>query len=289
VTSISPGLAFALAAALGWALFDLSRRFLSARFSAWTTVVGVTLPSLPLILIWGWRAGPWWVEPLYLVPGLGSLALNLGANFAYVRAYQLSPISLTLPMLSLTPVFSALLGAAVLGEPVSLRAAVGIACVVAGAVVLAAGWPSRQGRQPVRVESGSLVMALVALLWSGSVLLDKLALRHASAPLHALVLNGGVAIGGLIALALSGRLAELRGLPRNGALLAFSVATGFGALAAQLAALGSIPIGMLETLKRGVGGVMAVTWGRTFFAEPVTSSKAGAIALLTAGVALILL
>lgn len=289
MTSISPGLAFALAAALGWALFDLARRFLSARFSAWTTVVGVTLPSLPLVVIWGWSAGHWWVEPLYLAPGLGSVALNLAANFAYVRAYQLSPISLTLPMLSLTPVFSALLGAAVLGEPVGLRAAIGIACVVAGAVLLAAGLPSRQRREPVRIEAGSLVMALVALLWSGAVLLDKLALRHAAAPLHALVLNGGVAIGGMIALSISGRLAELRALPRSGVLLAFAVATGFGALAAQLAALGSIPIGTLETLKRGVGGVLAVTWGRTFFAEPVTPNKVGALVLLTAGVALILL
>lgn len=289
MTSISPGLAFALAAALGWAVFDLTRRFLSARFSAWATVVGVTLPSLPLVLIWGWSAGHWWVEPRYLAPGLGSVALNLGANFAYVRAYQLSPISLTLPMLSLTPVFSALLGAGVLGEPVGLRAAIGIAAVVAGAVLLAAGLPWRRRAQPQRVEAGSLVMALVALLWSGAVLLDKLALRHAAAPLHALVLNGGVAAGGIVALALSGRLAELRALPRSGWLLAFSVATGFGALASQLAALGSIPIGMLETLKRGVGGVLAVTWGRTFFAEPVTPNKVGALVLLTLGVALILL
>ncbi len=289
MAAISPGLAFALAASLGWALFDLTRRYLSARFSAWATVIAVTLPSLPLVAIWAWKAGSWWAEPAYLAPGLGSVALNLAANWAYVRAYQLSPLSVTLPMLSLTPVFSSLLGAMVLGEPVGARAALGIASVVAGAAVLAAGLPPYGQGRGMRIETGSLVMALVALLWSGSVMLDKLALRHAAAPLHAMVLNGGVAVGGLAALAVSRRLGELRGLSKSGGLVALSVTIGFGALAAQLLALASISLGTLETLKRGVGGVLAVTWGRTFFAEPVTAAKVVALALLTAGVALILL
>ncbi len=52
-----------------------------------------------------------------------------------------------------------------------------------------------------------------------------------------------------------------------------AVATGALALGSQLVALGGVPVGFLETVKRGVGGVLAVVWGRTLFAEPVTAAK----------------
>jgi multidrug transporter EmrE-like cation transporter len=67
------------------------------------------------------------------------------------------------------------------------------------------------------------------------------------------------------------------------------VATGAIALASQLVALGSVPVGFLETVKRGVGGVLAVVWGRTLLAEPVTAAKLAAVGLMTLGVGLVVL
>jgi len=283
----SPALFLALGTSLGWSLFDLTRRFLSRRIGAWALLVWVTLPALPLLAIWAASEGDWRLEPGYALPGLTSTGLNVIANFAFFRAIQLSPISLTLPMLSLTPVFTSMLGAVVLHEPLLPRAGAGIALVVAGAIVLATS--SAPGRTRLRFEAGSLVMGIVALCWSATLLLDKLALAHASAPVHALVLNAGTALGGLGALVVIGRTRELGAIRGSGGLLALAVGIGAVAVSTQLLAIQRLPIGLVETLKRAVGGVLAVIWGRSFFAEAVTARKILSVVLLGIGVALILL
>jgi drug/metabolite transporter (DMT)-like permease len=284
VPATAPALLAALGAAVGWSLYDLFRRFLAGRTSAWTLVVWLTVPALPLIAAWGALGEGWRVERGYLAPAAASVALNLVANFLYFRAFQISGLSVTLPMLALTPVFSSILGALVLGEPLAPRAEGGIACVVAGAFLLATGG----GRLAARVERGSLLMGLVALCWSATLLLDKLALAHASTPLHALVLNGGVAAGAWAVLAARGRTEELGGVRGSSGLLALAVLAGVGALVVQLIAIQSVAIGLVESLKRGVGGLLAVLWGRWCFGEPVTGGKVVAVGLLVAGVALIL-
>jgi len=289
VVAWTPALLLALAAAFGWSLFDLLRRLLTPRMIAWALVVWVTVPALPLIAAWAWVEGDWRLGPGYLAPGLASVGLNVAANFAYFRAFQLSPLSVTLPMLSLTPVFSSLLGAAVLAEPVSASAAAGILLVVAGAFVLAISGVRQPAGRRLRFETGSLVMGLVALCWSATLLLDKLALGHASAPVHALVLNAGTAAGGCVALALARQTAALGAVRGSAGLLLFAVASGVAALGAQLVAIQSLSIGLVETMKRGVGGVMAAVWGRAYFDEPVNGRKLAALALLITGVALLLL
>ena len=89
-----------------------------------------------------------------------------------------------------------------------------------------------------------------------------------------------VAVGALLALVGPARKREALRDPRPCALLVAAVLVSAGALAMQLLALGSVPLGVLETVKRGVGGVLAVVCGRAFFDEEVTPAKLGAVALL---------
>jgi multidrug transporter EmrE-like cation transporter len=129
----------------------------------------------------------------------------------------------------------------------------------------------------------------VAFLWSATLLLDKEALAYATPQLHALVLNAGVAVGAVVALAIRGETKQLGRIRGHFALLAAAVLVSAAALAAQLAALGRVPLGYLETIKRGLGGALAVLWGRLFFAEPATAAKVAAVALMTCGVGLLVL
>ena len=281
------GVGLATAAALGWSLFDLSRRFLSGRMTAWVLVAWTTIAALPVVLAWGAVAGDWRISSAYLLPGLGSTVINVAANFAYFRSIQIAPLSVTLPMLSLTPVFSAGLGVLVLGERLGAAAQIGVVLVVAGAILLSTRRGADRGRG-LRVERGSALMGLVALCWSTTLLLDKISLRYASTPVHMLVLHAGVAAGALLALTVTGRLGELGAVRGSGWLLAATVGCGVGALGAQLYAIQSLPIGLVETLKRGVGGFLAVVWGRAFFAEAVSWLKLASVTLLAAGVWLVL-
>jgi drug/metabolite transporter (DMT)-like permease len=281
------GIGLALAAALGWSLYDLSRRFLAGRMTAWALVAWSTLAALPAVLAWGLVAADWRITAAYALPGLGSTAINVAANFAYFRSIQMAPLSVTLPLLALTPVFSATLGVMVLGERLAGSTQLGVVLVVAGALLLSTRrGPGAGGRWSL--ERGSVLMGFVALCWSATLLLDKIAVRHASTPVHMLVLHVGVAAGALLALRATGKLGDLGAVRGNGLLLAATVACGVTALGTQLYAIQRLPIGLVETLKRGVGGFLAVVWGRAFFAESVSWTKLVSVALLALGVGLVL-
>ncbi|MCB1008325.1 MAG: EamA family transporter [Acidobacteria bacterium] len=282
---MTPALAYQLAAAaaIGWALYDVARRALASHLTAWALVAATTVAALPVLVGWAVVAGDWRLQAGYWIPGLASVALNVAANFGYFRAFQMAPMSVTLPMLSFTPLFATLLGALFLGESIGPREAAGALLVVIGGLLLGL----RAGG--LRFEPGSAVMLGVAFLWSATLLLDKRALALASPSFHALVLYAGVAVGGVVALVVGNRLADLRAVRGHWLALVAAVAVGVLALALQLFALRELPVGVVETMKRGVGGLSAVLLGRLLYAEAVTLRKLGAILAMTVGVALILL
>jgi len=290
--SLAAALFLALAAAAGWSLFDLLRRLLAARVAALPLVALVTLGALPPLVAWTWIAGDWRLAPGYLLPAAASVVLNVAANFAYFRSLQLAPISVTLPLLSLTPAFAALLAWGLLGEGLAWRQIAGVALVVLGALALSTHLPRRAAPGSVlqtwRSHRGSLLMAAVALCWSVTLLLDKVALRYAAPTLHALVLNAGVAGGALMLLAARREIGGLAVPRRVVLLLAGSILCGVVTLTAQLAALSHLGVALIETLKRGVGSTLALVWGRAFFAEPLGAAKLGAVAVMIAGVVLLL-
>lgn len=288
---VSTAVLLALLAAFSWSLYDLERRFLAARVQALALVAWVTAGAIVPLAAWAWMSGSQHVEPGYWLPATASVALNLLANFAYFRSLQLAPISQTVPMLSFTPAFAGILAALFLGERLGLRAVGGLCLVVVGALLLTLrpGSGLRGLFVGLLQDRGCRLMIGVAFLWSATPLLDKLALAQATPHLHALYLNGGVAVGALIVLAGQRELAKLGALRGSGWLLLVTIATGALALGSQLVALGTVPVGFLETVKRGVGGVLAVVWGRTLLSEPVTLAKVSAVALMTLGVGLVVL
>jgi drug/metabolite transporter (DMT)-like permease len=280
-----------LVSSLAWGGFDALRKLLVDRIQPLALVCLLTIASVPLFLAWVAVDGMPQVRAGYLAPALASVLLNIGANLAYIAALRLADLSASIPLLSLTPVFTTLLGIPLLGERPHLWQVCGILLVVLGAVILnlpAAGAVStpatRRGRR-----SGALWMVAVAFLWALTVPLDKLAVEHASGPFHGLVLNAGVAVATLAGLAAQRRLGELARV--RGVVGPFAASLGVSALAlgTQLMAIQFILVGLVETLKRGIGNVLAVAFGRLLFGEPVTWRKMGAIALMAAGVALVLL
>ena len=119
--------------------------------------------------------------------------------------------------------------------------------------------------------------------------LDKASLAHAEGLFHGFVLNGAVAVAILPWFLARGGLAQVRNLPRIALPLAVALVVGVLALGLQLRALTVVPVSLVETVKRGLGLVLAIGLGRAVFDEPVTRPKLAAATLMAAGVALILL
>lgn len=281
-----------LACGLSWSGFDLFRKLLVERIPPLPLLLVLVCGQIPLFVAWTAAVGAGPPGPGYWAPALGSVALNVAGNVAFLYAVALSPLSVTVPLLSLTPAFTAVLGVVLLGERPSATEAVGIALVVAGALRLNLGrGDGASWRSLVRSltrEKGSLLMVFVAAVWSLALPLDKLALRAASPPVHGLVLTSGVALGVAVLVVARRQLGELRRVGRAPGLLALALAASTVGLGLQLVAMQLAWVSLVETLKRGIGNVMAVVFGRAVFGEGVSWAKVGAVLLMAAGVALIL-
>lgn len=180
-----------------------------------------------------------------------------------------------------------------LGElptPVQLA---GIATVVLGALFLHAGaGPGAGVLGPFRAflrERGSVLMVSVALMWSLTAVLDKVALDHASVPAHGLVQTGGVGAVLLIYLAARGRAGELADARHRPLVMGLAVVFATAAIAFQLLAIRVLLVALVETIKRAVGMISSVVLGRVLFGEAFTTRKMLAVLLMSVGTALLTL
>lgn len=281
-----------VAASVASSGFDLFRKVLVRHLAPVPMVFLLATASVPLFGAAVLFGDPAPVQPAYWLPALGSVALNVVANLTFLEAVRISPLSVTVPLLSLTPVFTALLGFAMLGERPAPLDLAGIALVVIGAFWLNAGMTAGSEKVGARAfvsQPGAWLMAGTALLLSLTIPLDKLAVESASPPFHGLVLTAGIALGSLAVLAFQKRWGELAGLRRGWAPFVLALVSSTLALGFQLIALKYVLVSLIETLKRGIGNLLAVILGRVAFGEAVTPGKLGAALLMATGVALILL
>lgn len=150
---------------------------------AWLRLLlAMPLISLPLFFI------P--IPPLdrtFYTTLLIALPLEVIAFILYIKALKVSPLSLTLPFLSLTPVFLIIVPYVLLGEKISFAGGIGIFLIAAGGYTL----NIRDFRKglfgpfiAITKERGSLYMIIVAIIYSISATLAKKVIEHSS-PLFA--------------------------------------------------------------------------------------------------------
>lgn len=281
-------LLFALVSSLGWSGFDLLRKLLVERVPPVALVFLLTAGSAPLFAVWMLVDGVAAPAPGYFLPALGSVLLNLVSNLLFLQGMRIAPLSVTVPLLSLTPVFAALLAIPLLGEYLSLVDGMGILLVIAGAIWLNWQPRSRETRAAGEAVRGALLVGLTAFFWSLTIPLDKMAVERATAPLHGVVLTAGCAVGVLVVLLVQGRAGDIAAVRRVPGLLPVALVVSTAALALQLLALPMMLVGTIETLKRGIGNLMALLSGRIFFGEAITAPKILAVLLMAVGVGLIL-
>lgn len=301
MTAISlEGLVLTLACALGWSLLDLARKLLAGSASAVATATVLVWGQIPLFIAWTFielqgQDGPHWPVAAYWPPGLLSVALNVLAHIAFMQSVKLAPMSRTVPLLSLTPVFTTLIAIPLFAEQPTPLQMLGIVAVVASSIVIAGGGAERasgEGLLGALAKRGGVLMALVALLWSITPNLDKLAIAYVPAAVHALVLVVGSAIGLAVIAWRLGEADEIRRLlaqrqPMLVVLLSAVIAAF--AIATQLLAYDHVAVGLVETIKRGIGAAFALFAGRVWLAEHIGWRRLIAAIVMIAGVAAVML
>jgi drug/metabolite transporter (DMT)-like permease len=135
-----------------------------------TTVTIVFIPAPPLDTVFFWS---------FIV----SLPLNAVPFILYMKAIRISPLSLTVPYLSFTPVFMIATGFVFLGEIPDQWGVFGILAVCAGSYVLHIDMGRHSLFAPFKImfrEKGSGIMLLVAFIFSFSSVIGKVAIMHSS-------------------------------------------------------------------------------------------------------------
>jgi drug/metabolite transporter (DMT)-like permease len=287
--------AFAFVSSLSWAGLDATRKLLASRVSAVALVTVLSAGQIPLYLVWWVSEAGTITSAEYVVPALIEVALNVAANLLFVRAVEISPLSLTIPFLSFTPVFATAIAAPMLGEIPNAIQLSGIAAVVLGALILSSGQAVQLGLGPFSIfralvrERGALYMLAVALFWACTIAIDKAAMKHASLSVHALIQNGGVGLILFTYLLARGRIRELAVVKERPLAFGATVLFAAGGFALQLVAIKVLFVGVVETLKRALGLVSALIVGRIWFAEPITGAKVLAALIMAAGTAALML
>lgn len=276
------GLLLVLLSGVSWGALDSLRKGLSSQIRPLPLSALLTAGQLPIFGVWASVSGGG-IGAGYWLPGVADAACALTASVLFVAALRASPLSVSIPMLSLTPVFALGIAGALLGEHPSGLQLLGVALVVGGALLLNR---PRSGRGWF-AEPGVWMMTAVSALWATTITLDKMALAHASSGVHALTQAVLIVAGLLAILAARRELRELAAVRTQARLYVPAVLFLCLATGAQLMAVQAVLVSLVEAIKRAIGLAMAVLNGRLFFNEPITAAKLGAIVLLTIGVALL--
>jgi drug/metabolite transporter (DMT)-like permease len=300
---VSPVIALTIAiSSLSWSLFDLSRKKLAVDLPPVPVVAWLMIFQALMFLAFA-PFDSWGTIPVgtYIWPFIASVALNAFANIWFVEAVALAPFSLAIPILSLTPVFSTIGGIFVLNEAVTARQALGIGIIVAATLAIGffgtqkskASSPETKPDAPTTFDAASVrkglgLMAVVALLFALTPVVDKLCLRNVPASEHGFLQCLATAASLGVWIKIRGGGVAFSRVRTN--LTWFISAILFATLAVyfQFYSIQSVPVGIFEALKRSFGLIAALTLGYFMFREPVTKLKAGLVLLMGVGIFVLL-
>lgn len=265
------------------------------------TLIRFTLTAVLLapVLVWlpdpTTLPAPFWGWMALLVP------LEIAAMLLYMAAIRDHPLSLTLPYLAFTPVFSLVIAAAVLGERVSLVGLLGVLLIVAGAWLLNVEHARRDDWRTwlrplsaIRWETGARMMLGVALIYGVTSTLGKAALLYLpSAQFGAFyfALIGLLTLPLLVLLPVGGTRLSLgkairRLAVRRWAVLAVAALNGMMVIT-HFMALRLFEVAYMIAVKR-TSLVFGILYGALLFRERHIASRVPAGLLMLAGVLILL-
>lgn len=241
-----------------------------------------TLPWAGLLLMvegWPKLTAEFWMLMACVVP------LEVTAFLCYLKAIRISPLSLAIPFLAFTPLFTVATGWLFLGEKVTPLGLVGVLGVTVGAYVLQVGEVKRGFLEP-----GIQLMLCAAAIYSITATLGK----------RVIILCGPTAFPFLyiaMNLLVLGELAR-RAVPRRGSLAAeirsqfwlyvISGIVSAGAIATHALGILWVPVAYFLSIKR-LSLLVSVMYGGLLFREDSFRQRIAGSSFMLMGAALIVL
>jgi drug/metabolite transporter (DMT)-like permease len=123
------------------------------------------------------------LNPLFWIALLIGASINAVTAILYIKAIKLSDLSLTVPLVALTPLFMLLTSPLIVGEYPNFFDCIGIFLIVTGSYLLNIKEKSQGYLAPFKAllhEPGPKLMLIVAFLWSITSNFDKIGVQNSS-------------------------------------------------------------------------------------------------------------
>jgi drug/metabolite transporter (DMT)-like permease len=270
--------------AVAFAASGIYAKALARRAHIFVVSWGLIVLALPWAVVLLARQGVPEIGDRFLGAALLSVALNMVSVTLQVKALSVSPLSLTVPFLAFTPLFMLATSAIVLREVPDLKGLAGIVLIAFGAYTIHLDRVRGGFLGPFRAiarERGSLLMLIVAFIWSWTAAYDKVAVLASSPAFYTTFFS--VAFGVLYAPFL---VFGLRKSPPDRAViprLFLLGAIGAAMILSQLAAIQLTLASYVIAIKRS-GMVLSVILGHFLFKEEHLRARLAGAVLMTLGV-----
>lgn len=274
-----------------WSVFDLTRKISLKKIDSFSLIILIYISQLFFFFIWILNNKISINFENYFFPGLILILISVLSAFLFLESLKISEISKTIPLLSFTPIFSAILSNILLDEELKSFQFLGIFLITYGTMVLYSKSLKIidifYSLILLKKNKGANYMFIVAFIWSLTPILDKICLKYSTINIHGFLQALGVLF--IILMLTKGKIFKKRKIIlKNYKFLSFTVIIGFIATITQFFAISLTFVSIMESIKRGVGQTLSVFFGNFFFNEVISIQKLFGVALITFGVFIII-
>ena len=279
-----------IVSAFFWAAFDLTRKLTLEKISSINLLLIFTITQLIIFFIWLFFEDFSINLIPYLLPGITLIIIGLFSALLFLKAIKQSDLSLTIPLLSLSPMFSSLFSFFFLNEQLSNIQYLGIFLIILGTLILYSKkltiYEIIKSFKIILKNSSAKLMVLVSIIWSLTPVLDKICLKNSSINIHGFVQSLGM-ITLLIFLFKKDKV-QTENTKKNWRIILLTVFIGSTATILQFYAILTNYVPIMESIKRSIGQLSSVFLGKIFFNEEVNKPKVVGVIVLSIGVYFIL-
>ena len=281
-----------IVSAFFWAIFDLTRKISLQHVEPKILLFLFTLVQLIIFFIWIILDEFSITFYDYLVPGIVLVVIGVISAILFLKAIFNSELSLTIPLLSFSPIFSSIFAFIFLEEKLRLIQYIGVFFILIGTLVLYAKRLNLESIllsfKTIKKNLSAKLMLLVALMWSITPVLDKICLKNSTINIHGFIQSMGMLF---FLFLLIGRnfLNQIQKIKKNTLkIISLTLFVGTTATILQLYAITINFVPIMEAIKRAIGQFSSVFFGKIFFREKITYQKIIGVFFLSIGVTFIL-
>ncbi len=259
-----------------WSLFDVSRKLTLGKISSISLLIIFSIAQILIFFIWVILDGFKIDIFSYFIPGVSLIIISTISALLFLESIKKSELSLTIPLLSFTPLFSALLSSFMLKENLVITQYFGIIFIFFGAIILYSKKISLteiyNSIFSILKNKSAKYMLCVSFLWSLTPIIDKICFKFSSINLHGLIQAIGIFLI-LFCFYKHSIQKDFSTIKANKLLILITVLIGTIATVLQFFAIKLTFVSIMESIKRSFGQILSIVFGSIFFKESISHQK----------------